>query len=113
MGESTEGGEKAQMGFVEAYECMTIKANATQGNSVRRASWPPRLFLVVEEEDYMDDTLDPAFRPEHSDRLRKRDVLILCLLPPDEQGSECPLISNPWCPSHDDLIATDWERDAR
>ena len=30
------------MGFVEAYECMTIKANATQGNSVRRASWPPR-----------------------------------------------------------------------
>ena len=29
MGGSKEGGEKAQMGFVEAYECMTIKANAT------------------------------------------------------------------------------------
>ena len=98
------------MGFVEVYECMTIRANATQGNSVRRASWPPRLFLIVDEEDYMDDTLDPAFRPEHSDRLCTRDLLMLCLLPPDEQDGECLTISKPWCPSHDDLIATDWER---
>ena len=39
---------------------MTIKANATQGNSVRRVSWPPRLFLIVDEEDYMNAALDPA-----------------------------------------------------
>ena len=34
MGRSKEAFKKAQMGFVEAYECMTIRANATQGNGV-------------------------------------------------------------------------------
>ena len=99
------------MDFVEAYEYMTIKADAT-GNCVRRASWPLRLFLMVEEEDYINESIDPAFRPKHSDRLSERDVLMLCLLVPNEQGG-CPVISNPWHPSHDDLVATDWERDTR
>ena len=73
------------MGFVEAYECMTTKISTTEGNCVRRASWPQRLFLMVDNESYMDHAIDPHFRPKHSDRIFHQDVLMLCLLPPDGQ----------------------------
>ena len=91
---------------------MTTQETVTEGNCVRRAGWPPGLYLVVEHEDYLDVAIDPANRPNYLDRVNSRKVLILGFMPPgdgdDAIGTE---ISTPWCPSHDDLIATDWERD--
>ena len=106
MGESKEGEKKAQMGFVEAYEYMTGDDSGLYTLGVRRAGWPSRLSLCVDDEVYLDHTINPA--KKHIDRMRNQRLLTLYLAPPDGQdGTYDEKISQPWCPSHDDLIATD------
>ena len=95
------------MNFVEAYECMTQEDYMHTAFPVRRVGWAPRLNLCVEYEVFLDHTIDSE-RP-HISRLRNRDVLILSLDPPNEKEEYCKTICRPWQPSHDDLIATDWE----